>query len=234
MALDPRGRFLHVGCRDRQQLSSYRIEPATGGLSLIGTVPLEGEPVQIVTDRTGRYVLSVFFYQSRVGVHAINDQGQIASTPIESRETAYGCHGVEVDRSNRYLFVPHVARSGGPNGITQFRFDQRDRTTDPQHASVPAAERQRGAEASARAPHIERGLLVRRAGLQRHRLSPRRIDGHAHEDAEHLHSARRLHGEGISSRVPNCSSTPTGDCCSSSPACTTASRASPSTRRRAD
>ena len=125
MALDPRGRFLHVGCRDRQQLSSYRIAPATGGLSLISTVPLEGEPVQIVTDRTGRYVLSAFFYQSKVGVHAINDQGRIASTPIEWRETAYGCHGVEVDRSNQYLFVPHVARSGAPNGITQFRFDQR-------------------------------------------------------------------------------------------------------------
>jgi len=125
MALDPRGRFLHVGCRDHQQLSSYRIDPATGDLALINTVPLEGEPVQIVTDRTGRYVLSAFFYQSRVGVHAVNDRGQIASTPVEWRETAYGCHGVEVDRSNRYLFVPHVARSGGPNGITQFRFDQR-------------------------------------------------------------------------------------------------------------
>src|SRR5262245_31916117 len=27
MVFDPRGRFLYVACRDRQQLSSYRIDP---------------------------------------------------------------------------------------------------------------------------------------------------------------------------------------------------------------
>jgi 6-phosphogluconolactonase len=125
MALDPRGRFLYVACRDRQQMSSYRIDPATGGLSLIGTVPLQGEPIQIVTDRTGRYVLSDFFYQSTIGVHAVNDDGQIAVPPIEWRQTAYGCHGIEIDPTNRYVFVPHVARSGGPNAVAQFRFDER-------------------------------------------------------------------------------------------------------------
>jgi 6-phosphogluconolactonase len=131
MAFDPRGRFLYVACRDRQRLSSYRIDPATGGLSLIGMVPLQGEPIQIVTDRTGRYLLSVFFYQSTIGVHAINDEGQIAFPPIEWRYTAYGCHGIEVDPSNRYVFVPHVARSGGPNAVAQFRFDERSGRLTP-------------------------------------------------------------------------------------------------------
>jgi len=125
MAIDPRGRFLYVACRDRQQVSSYRIDPATGGLALIRTVPLQGEPIQMVTDRTGRYLLSVFFYQSTIGVHAIDERGQIAFPPIEWRYTAYGCHGIEIDPSNRYVFVPHVARSGGPNGVAQFRFDGR-------------------------------------------------------------------------------------------------------------
>jgi 6-phosphogluconolactonase len=125
MVFDPRRRFLYVACRDRQQVSSYRIDPATGGLSLIGTVPLQGEPIQIVTDRTGRYLLSVFFYQSRIGVYAIDEGGQVASMPVESLPTPYGCHGIEIDPSNRYVFVPHVARSGGPNVVAQLRFDER-------------------------------------------------------------------------------------------------------------
>jgi 6-phosphogluconolactonase len=125
LAFDPRHRFLYVACRDRRQLSSYRIDPATGGLSLIGTVPIEGEPIQITIDRTGRFLLSVYFYQSTIGVHAISDQGVIAATPIEWRVTAYGCHGIEVDPSNRYVFVPHVTRSGGPNAVAQFRFDEK-------------------------------------------------------------------------------------------------------------
>jgi len=125
MVLDPRRRFLYVACRDRRQLSSYRVDPSTGGLSHIDTVPLAGEAVQISVDRTGRYVLSAFFYESKVGVHAVDDEGRIAATPIEWRTTAYGCHGIEVDPSNRYVFVPHVARSGGPNAVAQFRFDER-------------------------------------------------------------------------------------------------------------
>jgi 6-phosphogluconolactonase len=131
MALDPRGRFLYVACRDRQQMSSYRIDPATGGLSLVNTVPLQGEPIQIVTDRTGRHVLSAFFYQSTIGVHAVSDDGRIAFPPIEWRYTAYGAHGIEVDPSNRFVFVPHVARSGGPNAVAQFRFDARSGRLTP-------------------------------------------------------------------------------------------------------
>jgi len=125
LAFDPRRRFLYVACRDRRQLSSYRIDPVTGGLSLIGTVPIEGEPIQIVIDRTGRFLLSVYFYQSTIGVHAIDDHGVIAAKPVEWRVTAYGCHGIEVDPSNRYVFVPHVTRSGGPNAVAQFRFDEK-------------------------------------------------------------------------------------------------------------
>ena len=125
LAFDPRHRFLYVACRDRRQLSSYRIDPVTGGLSLIGTVPIEGEPIQITIDRTGRFLLSVYFYQSTIGVHAISEQGVIAPTPVEWRVTAYGCHGIEVDPSNRYVFVPHVTRSGGPNAVAQFRFDEK-------------------------------------------------------------------------------------------------------------
>lgn len=125
MALDPRGRFLYVACRDRQQMSSFRIDPATGGLTLVGTIALEGEPIQIITDRTGRYVLSDFFYQRKVGVHAVDDRGQIATPAVEWRDTAIGPHGIEIDPTNRYVFVPHVARSGGPNGVAQLRFDER-------------------------------------------------------------------------------------------------------------
>lgn len=125
LAFDPQRRFLYVACRDRRQLSSYRIDAATGGLSLIGTVPIEGEPIQITIDRTGRFLLSVYFYQSTIGVHAISDQGVIAPAPVEWRVTAYGCHGIEVDPSNRYVFVPHVTRSGGPNAVAQFRFDEK-------------------------------------------------------------------------------------------------------------
>jgi 6-phosphogluconolactonase len=125
IAMDPRKRFLYVACRDQQKLVSYRIDPRTGGLTLIKSVPLQGEPIQIITDRTGRFLLSDFFYQSTIGVHAIGDDGAIAFPPVEWRYTAYGCHGIEIDPSNRFVYVPHVARSGGPNAVAQFKFNEK-------------------------------------------------------------------------------------------------------------
>lgn len=124
LAMDPQQRFLYAGCRDRQQLSSYRIDPGSGSLSPVNTIPLQGEPIQVVTDRTGRFLLTALFYQSTLGVHGVNSEGRIAFPPIEWRYTAYGAHGVEIDRSNRYVFVPHVARSGGPNAVAQLLFDE--------------------------------------------------------------------------------------------------------------
>lgn len=123
LALDPMNRFLYAGCRDRQKLASFRIEPGTGALSPIGEVPLQGEPIQIITDRTGSFILGAYFYQSTLGVHAVDDAGVLAFPPVEWRYTAYGAHGVDIDPSNRFVFVPHVARSGGPNAVAQLSFD---------------------------------------------------------------------------------------------------------------
>ena len=122
LAISPDNNVLHVGRRGSQQLSSYRIDQRTGGLSLIGTVPLQGEPVYVATDRTGRFVLSAYYYQSTAAVHAVGSDGAATIPPIEWRYTSHGAHAIQTDRSNRFAFVPHIANRG-PNAIFQFRFD---------------------------------------------------------------------------------------------------------------
>jgi 6-phosphogluconolactonase len=123
LAISPDKTVLHVGRRGAQQLSSYRIDQSSGGLSLIGSVLLEGEPVYVSTDRTGRFVLSAYYYQSIAAVHAVGDNGAVTGPPVEWRETASGAHAIQTDRSNRFAFVPHIANRG-PNAIFQFRFDE--------------------------------------------------------------------------------------------------------------
>jgi 6-phosphogluconolactonase len=124
LAVDPARKFLYVGHRGTHELSSYRIDPRTGGLSLIGTIPLQGEPISVATDRTGRFLLSVYFYQSTVAVHSVSNDGVIAFPPVEWRHSYHGPHGIVADRSNRFVFVPHTADRGGPNAIYQYKFDQ--------------------------------------------------------------------------------------------------------------
>ena len=122
LAIAPDRSVLHVGRRGSQQLSSYRIDPRTGSLSHIGTTPLQGEPVYVATDRTGRYVLSAYYYQSTAAVHAVGSDGATTFPPVEWRYTSHGAHAIRTDRSNRFAYVPHIANRG-PNAIFQFGFD---------------------------------------------------------------------------------------------------------------
>ena len=123
LAIDPGKNFLYVGKRGSQEISSYRIDQSTGGLSFIGTAPLQGEPVYLATDRKGRFVLSAYYYQSTAAVHAVNSNGVATFPPIEWRYTAGGAHAIQTDPSNRFAFVPHIANRG-PNAIFQFKFDE--------------------------------------------------------------------------------------------------------------
>ena len=75
LALSPNKELLYVGLRGRQEISTYRVESPSGRLSVVGSVPLQGEPVYVATDRTGRYVLSAYYYQSTAAVHAVDQRG---------------------------------------------------------------------------------------------------------------------------------------------------------------
>ena len=123
LALDPERKFLYAAQRNNQEVSTFRVDPATGGLSLMGTSPLEGDPCYLSTDRTGKYLLSAYYFAGHVAVHPIGEDGVAHAPPIEWLSTATGAHCIQTDSSNRYIFVPHIARKG-PNAVFQFKFDQ--------------------------------------------------------------------------------------------------------------
>ena len=134
-AISPDRKTLYVGHRNSQEMSSYRIDPDTGGLTQIGKVSLEASPTFLSTDRNGRFVLSSYYQGARVAVHPIGDDGSVSAPPIEWLETAMAAHAIQTDPSNKFAFVPHIARLNdsvmqppgdalGPNAISQFRFDE--------------------------------------------------------------------------------------------------------------
>ncbi len=133
LALSPNKELLYVGLRGSQQIAAYRVESPSGRLSVVGSVPLQGEPVYVATDRTGRYILSAYYYQSTAAVHTVDQRGVPTFPPIEWQFTAHGAHAMLTDRSNQFAYVPHIANRG-PNAIYQFGFDEnsgRLTPTDP-------------------------------------------------------------------------------------------------------
>src|SRR4029077_20556936 len=57
MAISGDGRTREGGTRTTPPLSSYRIDPGTGGLALLGTAPQAHAPTFLAPDRTGKYML---------------------------------------------------------------------------------------------------------------------------------------------------------------------------------
>jgi len=135
LAISPDRKALYVGHRSGPEISSWRIDQDSGGLTQNGTVSPEDPPAFLSTDRTGRYLLSSYYQGGHAAVHPIGDDGAVGDPPIEWLTTDTGAHSMQTDRSNRFAFVPHIARLNdnvlepvkealGPNVIFQFRFDE--------------------------------------------------------------------------------------------------------------
>ena len=134
MAISPDQRTLYVGQRTGEAISSFRIDPGTGGLSLLGSISQAHAPTFLAPDCTGRYLLSAYYQGGGVAVYHLGADGAAGAPSQEWLATATGAHAIQTDRSNRFAFVPHIARiqdnvleppkdNPGPNVIMQFRFD---------------------------------------------------------------------------------------------------------------
>ena len=125
LVVDPGRKFLYAGSHKSNEVSSFRIDRSTGGLSLIGTAALEGSPCYLATDRRGHFLLSAYYSAGNVAVHSFADDGSVGRSPVQWLDTASGAHSIQTDPSNRFAFVPHIAGSNGPNQVFQFKFDER-------------------------------------------------------------------------------------------------------------
>ena len=153
MAISPDRRTLYVGYRTRPAISSFRIDQGTGGLTLLGTISQEHAPTFLASDRTGKYLLCAYYQGGGAMVHRLGADGAVGTPSLDWLTTATGAHAIATDPSNRFAFVPHIARlndnvleppkeNPGPNVIMQFRFDpQSGRLTPNSPLRVEQTER---------------------------------------------------------------------------------------------
>ena len=153
LAISPDRRVLYVGHRTRPAISSFRIDQSTGALAPLGTISQEHAPTFMAPDRTGRYLLCAYYQGGGAAVHRLSADGAVEAPSLGWLATATGAHAISTDPSNRFAFVPHIARlndnvleppkdNPGPNMIMQFRFDaQTGRLSPNSPLRVEPAER---------------------------------------------------------------------------------------------
>jgi 6-phosphogluconolactonase len=134
MAVSNDRQVLYVGQRGGPAITTFRIDPKTGGLSAAGTAAQPHAPTFLAPDRSGRFMLVAYYQGGGAAVFRLGADGTVGAASQDWLATATGAHAIATDRSNRFAYVPHISRVQdnvleppknipGPNTIMQFRFD---------------------------------------------------------------------------------------------------------------
>ena len=133
MALSPDHRFLYASIRSEPfSVITYLINSETGNLTQLSKKSLPDNMVYISVDQTGRYLLSVSSTNAKIAVNPISLNGFVQSEPVQVISTGPNPHSILVDRSNQFVYVPHL----GNDQIKQFVFDEATGVLTPNDPAV--------------------------------------------------------------------------------------------------
>jgi 6-phosphogluconolactonase len=137
LALHPQGRYLYAanetgdfGGQPTGAISSFAIDPATGGLTFLNQQPSHGtDPCHLSVDQTGKFVLAANYSSGSVAVWPILEDGQLGPTSEviqhhgssvnPQRQEGPHAHSITLDPANRYAFVADL----GLDKVMIYRLD---------------------------------------------------------------------------------------------------------------
>src|SRR5882762_7462129 len=120
MAVTPDRRFLYAALRsDTFPVSTFALDRATGRLTHLGTTPLPDSMAYIVTDRTGRYLLSASYPGNKLTINPIDDKGLVVEKTTQIVPDRAKAHCILVDAANKHVY----ATSLGADTVMQWKFD---------------------------------------------------------------------------------------------------------------
>ena len=133
MALSPDHRFLYASVRSEPfSVVTYSINPETGNLNQLSKELLPHNMVYISVDQTGRYLFSVSYTDAKIAVNPIGLDGVVKSEPVQVISTGPNPHSILVDRTNQFVYVPHL----GNSQIKQFLFNESTGVLTPNDPEV--------------------------------------------------------------------------------------------------
>lgn len=139
LAITPDRRFLYAALRtEPYPIVSFSIDLASGDLRQIGTANLPDNVCYIITDKTGRHILSASHSGSRIISTPINDKG-VAGVADQIVEGVSHAHSIVISSDNRFAYAAAL----GSNDIRQYRLDAATGHVTPN--DPPAATPQPGA-----------------------------------------------------------------------------------------
>jgi len=121
MSVSPDKKYLFAAVRAKPFTAvTYSIDRKSGKLQQVGRGPLAESLPYIWADKTGKFLLGASYGANLVSVNPIGQDGKVGE-PLQVIATARNAHSIVTDRTNKFVFVPHL----GTDQIFQFRFDDK-------------------------------------------------------------------------------------------------------------
>lgn len=118
--LHPSRNFMLAAHVESTTLASFRLDRNSGTLTLINKIDVGiSIPAHLITDRSGRFLITAYYGGGGITVHRLNSDGSIGIL-LQHLDTNEKAHCVFMTESDRFVFVPHVCPT---NKTFQFRFD---------------------------------------------------------------------------------------------------------------
>jgi len=157
LAVHPNHKFLYVATEDPLSLgpnfdhasyvSAFAIDPATGKLRLLNTLPTGGTSTCYLSiDKTGHYVMLANFGSSSVTILRINDDGSLGEQTAFMKHIGHGKdpafqskahpHSIDVSPDNRFAIVSDL----GVDKLFIYRFDATTGALSPDNPPFVEAE----------------------------------------------------------------------------------------------
>ena len=96
LAVDPERKSLFVGRGREWDIASFSINQAGGGITQVGSAPVQGEYLALATDRKGKHLLSASYDRGTAEVHRI-ENGAAVHPAVESNSYR-ACSPLHTDR----------------------------------------------------------------------------------------------------------------------------------------
>ena len=134
LAVNPARTLMYAAVRSKGNVATLKIDPKSGELTPLGSVPVAENPVYVILDQSGRYLLTSYYGAGKFAIYRIGEDGLPLPEPTQLSVTEKNPHSIRGDKSNRYIFVPNT----GSDCVLQYVFDTEKGTTVPN--AVPKLE----------------------------------------------------------------------------------------------
>lgn len=120
LAIDPQHKVLYAAVRGSKGVAAFGVSPESGEiLSPLGVTPVADNPVYIVVDHTGKYLLTAYYQAGKAAVYPIAKDGKVDANATQVLTAEKNSHSILMDPTNRFVYVPNC----GSDSIMQYQFD---------------------------------------------------------------------------------------------------------------